>query len=67
MELLPHDTGSREDVTKQSSTPLEETTEFGGNIVKENPDDLNISLTARERLLKKLQGIRTAVSVACIV
>lgn len=67
MELLTHDAGSKQDITNQSSAPLEETTEFGGNNVKENPDDLNISLTARERLLKKLQGIRTTVSTVCIV
>ena len=67
MELLTHNAGSKQDIANQSSAPLEETTEFGGNNVKEIPDDLNISLTARERLLKKLQGIRTTVSTVCIV
>ena len=63
MELLAHDTASRQNAMDHSSAPLEVTTEFGGDNVKENPDDMNISLTARERLLKKLQGIRTTVSV----
>lgn len=65
MELLAHGTHSRQnDATDHSSAPLEETTEFGGDNVKENPDDMNISLTARERLLKKLQGIRTSTTVS---
>ena len=64
MELLAHGTGSSQNATDDhSSAPLQETTGFGGDNVKENPDDMNISLTARERLLKKLQGIRTMVSV----
>lgn len=63
MELLAQGTGSRQNETDRSSAPLEVTTEFGGDNVKENHDDMNISLTARERLLKKLQGIRTTVSV----
>ena len=63
MELLAHSTASRQNATSRSSAPSEATTDFGGENVKENPDDMNISLTARERLLKKLQGIRTTVSV----
>jgi len=60
MELLAHGTPtSRQD-------GAEVTTEFGGDNAKENPEDLNISLTARERLQKKLQGIRSTVSkVGC--
>ena len=62
MELLAHGTpSSRQDAAEM-------TTEFAGDNAKENPEDMNISLTARERLLKKLQGIRSAVStVGCIV
>lgn len=63
MELLAHNSASRQDATSQLTTPVEEITEFGGGNVKENPDDMNISLTARERLLKKLKGIRTEVSI----
>ena len=63
MELLAHGTASRQNPTDNSSAPMEVTTEFGGDNVKENPDDMNISSTARERLLKKLQGIRATVSV----
>ena len=63
MELLAHSTASRQNETDHSPAPLEVTTEFGGDNVKENADDMNISSTARERLLKKLQGIRTTVSV----
>lgn len=63
MELFTHGTASKQNATDHISTPLEETTDFGGNSVKENRDDMNISLTARERLLKKLQGIRSTVSV----
>ena len=66
MELLAHDTASGQNATNHSPAPLEETTEFGGGSVKENPDDMNISLTARERLLKKLQGRRSSSMVSCI-
>ena len=62
MELFTRVPASKQDTTDHSPVPLEETTEFGGDNVKENNGDMNISLTARERLLKKLQGIRSTVN-----
>ena len=64
MELLAHDTASGQNGASHSPAPLEETTEFGGSSGKDSPDDMNISLTARERLLKKLQGRRTSDMVS---
>lgn len=66
MELLAHDTALGQNVVITLPAPLEETTEFSGDRIKDNPDDMNISLTARERLLKKLQGRRTSAMVSCV-
>jgi len=48
----------------QSVVPVEE---MNAEEVTETSSNLNISLTARERLMKKLQGISTMVSIAMIV
>lgn len=48
----------------QSVVPVEE---MNAEEVTETSSNLNISLTARERLMKKLQGISTMVSIAMII